>query len=174
MPAWLVVKANEYARFNGKTPFVIYQAKWSVLVRDTERDILPMCRHEGLALAPYSVLAAGHIRTDEEEERRRQSGEAGRQILPGQKWERTPEERAVCKVLERIAKEVGAQNITAVAIAYVMQKAPFVFPIIGGRKVEQLQANVEALSIHLTDEHFKAIDDASPFLPGYPKDVIVS
>ncbi|EJF62157.1 aryl-alcohol dehydrogenase [NADP+] [Dichomitus squalens LYAD-421 SS1] len=172
MPAWLVLKANEYARYNGKTPFVIYQVKWSVLERDTERDILPMCRHEGIALAPYGVLAAGHIRTDEEEERRLHSGELGRQILPGQKWKRTHEERAVCQVLERIAKEVGAKSITAVAIAYVMQKAPFIFPIIGGRKVEQLEANVEALNIHLTEEHFKLIDDASPFQQGYPVNVI--
>ena len=126
-----------------------------------------------MALAPWNVLASGKIRSDAEEERRRQTGEAGRQMF-GPDWERTPEQRKVCLALEQVAKEVGAENITSVAIAYVMQKAPFVFPIIGGRKVEQLQANVEALSIHLTDEHFKAIDDASPFLPGYPKDVIVS
>ncbi len=46
-PAWWVVKANEYARYNGKTPFVVYQAAYSVVQRDIEREILPMCRHEG-------------------------------------------------------------------------------------------------------------------------------
>ncbi|TBU58654.1 Aldo/keto reductase [Dichomitus squalens] len=167
MPAWMVVKANEYARHNGKTPFVVYQARWSVLDRDIEREILSMCRHEGLAIAPFAVLAGGHIRTDEEEERRRESGEGGRTLL-GQKWERTPTERAVCQALEKVAKEVGAQHITAVAIAYVMQKAPYVFPIIGGRKIEQLHANLEALSIHLTDKHIKAIEAAAPFPLGYP------
>ena len=173
MPAWMVVKANEYARHHGKTPFVIYQARWSVLERDIEREILSMCRHEGLAVAPFGVLASGHIRTDEEEDRRRETGEAGRTLL-GQKWERTPAERAVCQALERVGKEVGAQHITAVAIAYVMQKAPYVFPIIGGRKVEQLQANLEALSIHLTDDHMKTIEAAAPFPLGYPWTVTVS
>lgn len=76
-PAWIVSKANLYARLMGKSPFVIYQGAWSILQRDFERDILPMARTEGLALAPFSVLAAGRIRTDEEEERRRQTGENG-------------------------------------------------------------------------------------------------
>ena len=76
-PAWIVSKANLYARLMGKSPFVIYQGAWSILQRDFERDILPMARAECLALAPFSVLAAGRIRTDEEEERRRQTGENG-------------------------------------------------------------------------------------------------
>jgi aryl-alcohol dehydrogenase-like predicted oxidoreductase len=49
--------------------------------------------------------------------------------------------------LEKVAKEIGAKHITAVAIAYLMQKTPYVFPIIGGRKVEQLEANMESRSI---------------------------
>ena len=89
-------------------------------------------------------------------------------------------------VLEEIAAEVGAPNIQAgafsvahfsfelcssclhslVAIAYVMQKTPYVFPIIGGRKVEHLHANIAALDIALTDEHIKKIEAASPFDKG--------
>ncbi|RPD67490.1 Aldo/keto reductase [Lentinus tigrinus ALCF2SS1-7] len=169
-PAWLVMKANAYARQHGKTPFVVYQAPWSVLNREIEREILPMCVHEGLAITAWGVLGSGRIRTDAEEERRRQTGEKGRTIL-GPQWERTPEERAVCLVLEKIAKEVGAESITAIAIAYLLHKAPFVFPIVGGRKVEQLMSNVEALSVRLTDDHIKAIEDARPFVKGYPWDV---
>ena len=86
-----------YARLTGKAPFVIYQGAWNVLERDIEREIIPMCRAQGLspvplpsvkltdhvctcvgmAIAPWNVLAGGKIRTDEEEERRRQSGERG-------------------------------------------------------------------------------------------------
>lgn len=62
---------------SGKTPFVIYQGAWNVLQRDFERDIIPMARAEGLALAPWNVLAAGKLRTDEEEEKRRKTGENG-------------------------------------------------------------------------------------------------
>ncbi|PCH42444.1 aryl-alcohol dehydrogenase [Wolfiporia cocos MD-104 SS10] len=165
-PAWLVVKANEYARANGKTPFVVYQAPYSVLQRDIEREILPMCRHEGIALTLWNVLAAGHIRSDEEEERRRQTGENGRTIM--RPWERTPDEKKMCDALEVVAQQVGAKNITAVAIAYTMHKAPFIFPIIGGRKVEHLQANIEALGIRLSDEQIKYLESILPFDKGFP------
>ena len=56
---------------------MIYQGSWNVMQRDLEREILPMLRTEGMALAPYNVLASGKIRTDAEEERRRQTGEKG-------------------------------------------------------------------------------------------------
>ena len=46
-PAWIVVKANQYARFTGKTPFVIYRGAWNILERDFEREIIPMARSEG-------------------------------------------------------------------------------------------------------------------------------
>ena len=46
-PAWIVSKANLYARLTGKTPFVIYQGAWSIMQRDMERDIIPMCISEG-------------------------------------------------------------------------------------------------------------------------------
>ncbi|KAI0634200.1 Aldo/keto reductase [Trametes polyzona] len=170
-PAWIVSKANMYARLMGKTPFVIYQGAWSILQRDFEREIIPMARAEGLALAPWGVLAAGRIRTDEEEERRRQTGEKGRTISRPE-WERNENEKKVCKALEEVAKQVGAKNIQAVAIAYVMQKTPYVFPIIGGRKVEQLEGNIEALNVALTDEHVKYLERILPFDPGFPTTMI--
>ncbi|KAI0632846.1 aryl-alcohol dehydrogenase [Trametes polyzona] len=170
-PAWVVSSANRYARMSNQTPFSIYQGAWSVLQRDFEREIIPMARAEGMALAPWNVLAGGKIRTDEEEQRRRESGEKGRTIL-GPNWERNETERKVAKVLEQVAAEVGASNIQAVAIAYVMQKTPYVFPIIGGRKVEQLQANLEALDIALTEEQIKRIESAVPFDPGFPHTMI--
>ncbi|KAJ7660379.1 NADP-dependent oxidoreductase domain-containing protein [Mycena polygramma] len=62
-PAWFMVKANDYAKANGKTPFVVFQVAYSVLQRDIE--------HEGIALTVFRVLAGGRIRSDAEEERRR-------------------------------------------------------------------------------------------------------
>ncbi|OCH94635.1 Aldo/keto reductase [Obba rivulosa] len=169
-PAWVVSHANTYARMANKTPFVIYQGAWSILQRDFEREIIPMARAEGLALAPWNVLAGGKIRSDVEEERRRQSGEKGRMIFGP--WERTPEQRKVCLALEEVAKQVGAKNITSVAIAYVMQKTPYVFPIIGSRKVEQLYDNIEALDVALSDEQIKYLESQLPFDPGFPSNMI--
>ncbi|KAJ2934129.1 hypothetical protein H1R20_g2945, partial [Candolleomyces eurysporus] len=164
-PAWVVAKANQYARDHALTPFSVYQGLWNVMDRSFERDIIPMARDEGMALAPWGVLASGKIRTDEDEEKRRQSGENGRTALSPE-WERTESEKKVCKALEAVAKEVGAKNITSVA--YVMHKTRFVFPIIGGRKVEHLISNLEALDITLTKEHLKTIDGIVPFDPGFP------
>ncbi|KAI0718243.1 Aldo/keto reductase [Cerioporus squamosus] len=166
-PAWIVAKANQYARCQGKTPFAIYQGAWSILQRDFERDIIPMARAEGMALAPWNVLAGGMIRTDEEEERRRQTGERGRQWTTVE-WERTENERRVCNALEEVAKQVGAASIQAVAIAYVMQKTTHVFPVVGGRKVEQLEANIDALNVTLSDEQIKFLESSVPFDPGFP------
>ncbi|KAF9078594.1 arylalcohol dehydrogenase [Rhodocollybia butyracea] len=161
-PAWVVVKANDYARSNGKTPFVVYQAPYSILKRDIEREILPMCQHEGIALTLYFVLAAGHIRSTTEEEKRRASGEQGRQgsLIFGS-WERTPEE-----------VKMSVKNITALAIAYVLHKAPYLFPIVGGRKVEHLQSNMEALDISLSKEQMDYLDSLQPFDKGYPLNVL--
>jgi diketogulonate reductase-like aldo/keto reductase len=60
-----------------------------------------------------------------------------------------------------------------VAIAYVMQKTPFVFPIVGGRKVEQLHGNIEALDISLTPQQIKEIEDTLPFDHGFPYNIVV-
>lgn len=63
---------------------------------------------------------------------------------------------------------------TAVAIAYVMQKTPHVFPIIGGRKIEHLMINIEALSIALTPEQVAYLESAKPFDIGFPMNFVVS
>ncbi|KAI9451032.1 Aldo/keto reductase [Russula earlei] len=171
-PAWVVSKANQYAKDHGKTPFSVYQGEWSIFERSFERDIIPMARSEGLALAPWGVLAGGKIRSNAEEARRKESGEKGRTVFSPD-WERTPEQKKVCDVLEEIAKEVGSEGITAVAIAYHLHKLPYVFPIIGGRKPEQLHENIKALDISLTAEQVQRIENAAPFQPGFPNRLIM-
>ena len=83
---------------------------WNVCTRDMERDLIPMCRAHGMAIAPWNVLVQGKIRTDEEEEERRKSGAKGRTGLSSS-WERSEDQKKLCKVLEQIAKEVGAKNL---------------------------------------------------------------
>ncbi|KAF7318174.1 Aldo-ket-red domain-containing protein [Mycena chlorophos] len=172
-PAWVVADANRYARDHGKSQFVIYQGRWSVMERSFEREIIPMARAYGMALAPWDVLCAGKLRTDAEEQARRESGEKGR-ALEGfhASWERNEAEVKMSRALEKVAAEVGAKTIQAVAIAYVMQKAPYVFPIIGGRKISHLLSNVEALDIVLSDEQIAFIEGVLPFEPGFPGNLI--
>jgi aryl-alcohol dehydrogenase-like predicted oxidoreductase len=166
----VVSKANQYAKDQGN---------WSVLDRSFERDIIPMARSEGLALAPCGILGGEKIRTNAEEARHRKSGEKGRMIF-GSDWERTPEQKKVCDVLEEIGKEVGTESITSskwlcscqkfreVGDASLTEnscdrvsppKLPYVFPLIGGQKVEQLHENITALDISLTAEQIKRIEE---------------
>ncbi|PBK64704.1 Aldo/keto reductase [Armillaria solidipes] len=170
-PAWVVSQANQYAMDHGKTPFVVYQGRWSILDRSFEREIIPMARSLGMALSPWGVLGQGKLRTDAEEERRKETGEKGR-LVWGPSWERTEVEAKVSRALEKVAAEIGARSMTAVAIAYVMQKAPYVFPIIGGRKVEHLKANIEALDISLSKEQIEFLEGIVPFDPGFPMTMI--
>lgn len=116
----------------------------------------------------------GRLRTDAEEARRRETGEKGRTYGQSGGWERNEDEKKMVAALEKVAKEVGTEHVTAVAIAYVMQKTPYVFPIIGGRKVEHLMANIEALKIALSDEQIKYLESILPFDPGFPGKILVS
>lgn len=60
------------------------------------------------------------------------------------------------------------------AIAYLLQKAPYVFPVVGGRKVEHLHANIEALSISLSTEQIAYLESILPFDKGFPMNRFVS
>lgn len=66
----------------------------------------------GMAIAPWNVLAGGHIRSDEEERKREESGEGGRSI-GGSQWKRTEDERKLCAALEQVGNEVGGASVSA-------------------------------------------------------------
>ena len=158
-PAWLVVKCNEYARHHGLAPFSVYQGHWSCAFRDLEREILPMAEAEGMALAPWGALGRGMFKSPEEYNA---PDREGRKM-----GEQNPKYARISTELDKIAKKKGTL-ITSIALAYVMAKAPYVFPIVGGRKVEHLKGNIEALGISLTQEELNQIDDSEPFDIGFP------
>ncbi|KAJ5171100.1 Aryl-alcohol dehydrogenase (AAD) [Penicillium coprophilum] len=170
-PAWVVSAANTYARAHGKTPFSIYQGRWNVMRRDFERDILPMARHFGMALAPWDVLGSGHFQTAKQLEERKKNGEGLRSVMGS---EQTEEERRISEALAVVAAEHGIESVTAIALAYVLCKAPNVFPLVGGRKIEHLHDNIQALSIQLTDKQIEFLEAANTFDVGFPVNFIGS
>ncbi|KAF9256062.1 Aldo/keto reductase [Marasmius fiardii PR-910] len=170
-PAWVAAQANTYARCMGKTPFVIYQGQWNVKERSFERDIIPMARSFGMALAPWGVIGGGKFLSEAEIKRRQESQEGGRKVF-SDTWYPTEDDLKISRALEKVANDLGAKSLTAVAIAYVMQKTAYVFPIIGGRKVEHLKANLEALDIELSEEQVKYLESIIPFNPGFPHNMI--
>ncbi|PIG82252.1 hypothetical protein AARAC_000008 [Aspergillus arachidicola] len=160
-PAWVVAKANQYARDYGLRPFVVYQGMWNAAMRDMEREVLPMCRDEGMAICAYGTLGQGRFQT-EATFREREQTQVGRKAKPP-----TPVDMAVSKVLESIAAKKGTA-LTSIALVYVMQKVSYVFPIVGGRKVGHLQGNISALSIALEAQEIAQIETCYEFDPGFP------
>ncbi|KAJ5177698.1 uncharacterized protein N7500_000397 [Penicillium coprophilum] len=160
-PAWIVTKANQYARDHGLRAFSVYQGKWNAANRDFERDIIPMAASEGMGLAPWASLGGGLFKTTAQREEIARGNNPGRQIPA------TEREIAVSKVLEDIATRKGTA-LTSVALAYVMRKAPYVTPIVGGRTVDHILGNIKGLGVDLSDEEVKEIEGAYEFDIGFP------
>lgn len=176
-PAWIVSACNEYASMAGKTPFAIYQGHWNAILRDFERDILPMARHYGMALAPWGVTGSGKFQTQAEIAARKLRGENLRAFTGP---EQTQDEKNISAALEKVAKDLSKNsgkgeeyfNVTAVAIAYIMAQAPRVFPILGGRKVEHLHDNIKALEIRLSEQQIEFLENVKDFDIGFPSNFI--
>ncbi|KAJ0334851.1 hypothetical protein COL922a_010157 [Colletotrichum nupharicola] len=172
-PAWIVGAANTYASLQGKKPFCIYQGRWNVMNRDFEREIIPMARHFGMALAPWDVLGAGKFQSKKELDERKKWGESLRSLFSGDMTEnQTAEEVRMSEVLAEVAEEHGIESVTAIALAYVLSKTPNVFPLVGGRKVKHLEVNIQALKIRLTEDQVRRLEAVRPFDPGFPSNFI--
>ncbi|KAL1693287.1 NADP-dependent oxidoreductase domain-containing protein [Schizophyllum commune] len=152
-PAWVVSAANEYARMANKTPFCMYQGGWNVLDRAFERDIIPMARQYGMAVAPWNVFANGIIRNEFD-------------------LSKDDEDTEVLKALRKVADELHVTSIRSVAIAYLMQKTAYAFPTVSGLDVDAFTEYISALEISLTEQHFKLIENAKEFDPGFPHSTI--
>ena len=115
-----------------------------------------------MSLVPWGVLGGGYFKPKEQIEK-----DGGRKfpVLKARYAEQ------VSEVLETIAKRKGTL-ITSVALAYVMHKAPYVFPICGVRKVDHLKGNIEALGLKLSEEDMKEIEHAYPFDVGFPHNLL--
>nr|POE60657.1 putative aryl-alcohol dehydrogenase aad14 [Quercus suber] len=153
-PAYIVAAANTLTGCPG----------WNVMLRDMEREIIPMCRHFGMAIAPWDSISKKAI------EERKKNNEPLRSLLGPA--EQTEQEVRMSTALEEVAQQHGITSVTAVALAYVMSKAPYVFPLVGGRKVEHLKDNIQSLKIKLTSEQVEKLEAVTGFVPGFPNDFI--
>ncbi len=121
-----------------------------------------MCMDEGMSLAPWGALGSGYFKPKE------QIGKDGGRNSTQMKAKHAEQ---VSEVLEKIAKSKGTL-ITSVALAYVMHKAPYVFPICGGRKVDHLKGNIEALGLQLSQKDMEEIEQAYDFDVGFPHNML--
>lgn len=110
-----------------------------------------------MGIAPWGALGGGQFKT---EAQRKDSG--GRNMFPA-----TEAQIKISGALEKIANKKKT-IITSVALAYIMHKTPYVYPIVGGRKVDHLKGNIEALGLELSQEEMDEIEDSVPFELGFP------
>ncbi len=147
--------------------FITLQAQYSLLVRDLEREHVPLCRDKQLGILPWSPLAGGFLTGKFEQGKPPQSG-----TRLGEKAERfarydLPRNWKILDAVRAVASEINATP-SAVSLAWLLAKPQVTSVIFGARTIEQLEANLVASDLELSTAHMKMLDDASAFDLGYP------
>ena len=156
MYAWQFSKAQYTASANGWTRFVTMQNQYSLLYREEEREMLPLCRDMGVGVIPWSPLARGRLTRDWDETTARTATDAygSRLFLTA---ERT--------IVDRVAEIAAARGVprAQVALAWVLQQPGISAPIVGATKTAHLDDAVAALDLELTAEECARL--AEPYRP---------
>jgi 1-deoxyxylulose-5-phosphate synthase len=148
MFAWQFAKAIHVADRHGWTRFVSMQDHLNLLYREEEREMLPLCRAEGIGVLPWSPLARGRLARDwDEASARSATDEFGKTLYA----ETAEADRAVHARLTEVAARRGVSR-AQVALAWVLQKEPVVAPIVGATRMQHLDDAIAALSLRLAPE----------------------
>jgi aryl-alcohol dehydrogenase-like predicted oxidoreductase len=167
-PAWWVAQANTLAALRGWTPFVGLQIEYSLLERTPEHELLPMAKALNVTVTPWSPLAGGTLAgkylnadSDEAKEGRHSTPMGGGFARKGERVDN------VVKTVVAIAQELGATP-SQVSLAWLRYRDQPMIPIIGARKMSQLNDNLASLSVNLTDDQLRRLDEASRPAPIFP------
>jgi aryl-alcohol dehydrogenase-like predicted oxidoreductase len=167
-PAWWVAQANTLASLRGWSPFVALQIEYSLAERTVERELIPMSKAFNVGVVAWSPLAGGVLTGKyaggQKTTDARYSTDMMKEFLPDQ----ARQERIV-SALKKVAQETG-KSLAQVALAWLRYRPVPVIPIIGARKLSQLQDNLESLALNLTPEQVKRLDEASTIELGFPHD----
>lgn len=155
MNAWQFQKAQHVAERNGWTKFVSMQNHYNLIYREEEREMIPFCRDEKIALTPYSPLASGRLTRDWSETTLR----AETDTIQHSKYNSTME--ADRGIVERLAEVANNHNVTRdkIALAWLLNKDQVVSPIIGAQKESHLESAVVALDIRLTPDEMIYLEE---------------
>lgn len=162
MYAWQFAKAQQVAKENGWTRFVAMQNHYNLAYREEEREMIPLCRDQGVGLIPWSPLARGFLAGNRKREDKA-SGETSRAQTDdiAQKYYYEESDFAVVEALSALAAEKGLSNAT-LAYAWLLHKG-ITGPIVGASKTWQLDQAVAALEVALTVEEIARLE--APYRP---------
>ena len=159
MYAWQFQKALHVAEKNGWTRFVSMQNHLNLIYREEEREMLPLCIEEKIAVTPYSPLASGRLARDWAETTTRLETDP----IAKRKYDATAEaDKMVVECLAKVAEKHGVPR-AHIALAWLLQKGPVVAPVIGATKIPHLESAVESLSVQLTPNEVAYLEE--PYVP---------
>ena len=171
-PAWWVSRAITLAQSSGRSPFVALQIEYSLIERTVERELIPMAKALGLSVIAWSPLASGLLSGKYHGDGTTDDAKAGRlankemqQFLPKD----TARSERIITTLKKIAKELNCTP-SRLALAWLNHREVRVIPIIGARKLDQLNDNMEAAQLKLSPQQLSALNDASNIELGFPHD----
>ena len=156
MYAWQFAKALYLQRHHGWARFVSMQDHYNLLYREEEREMLPLCREEGIGVIPWSPLARGRLTRDWEEESARQGTD---RYATGLYQEG---DRAIVEAVARIAAKRGVSR-AQVALAWVASRPGVTAPIVGTSKPHHLDDALAAVELQLSSEEVEELE--APYTP---------
>jgi aryl-alcohol dehydrogenase (NADP+) len=156
MYAWQFAKMLSVSDRNGWARFVSMQPQYNLVYREEEREMLPLCRNEGVGVIPWSPLARGFLAGGRAAPKEGNTERARTDEFSPRLYFRDADFKVVDKVGE-IAKARGLSNMQ-VALAWVLKNPAVTAPIIGASKLGHLEDAVSALDVKLSDEEVKALE----------------
>ena len=155
MYAWQFVKANAIAKAHGWAQFVSMQDMINLVYREEEKEMIPMCQSEGIALTPFSPLAHGVFNKPADAPRTDGCGKLQDAYV-------LAHDREIVQRVQEIAGRRGVSN-SQIALAWVLQKPYITSPLIGASKMQYLDDGIGALAIHLSEEEIRYLEE--PYVP---------
>jgi len=147
--------------------FVTLQAQYSLVSRELEREHVPLCRAQGIGILPWSPLASGFLSGKYD---KGQPPPAGARL---EKWKDRmagfDNERnwRILAAVRAVAAELNV-SVASVSLAWLLKQPQVSSVIFGARSVQQLDENLKAAEVTLSDDQVKRLDEASSFDLGYP------
>ncbi|MDU5510071.1 aldo/keto reductase [Enterococcus gilvus] len=159
MFAYQFQQANHVAEKNGWTKFVSMQNHLNLIYREEEREMIPYCRSEKIALTPYSPMASGRLLRDRAQLTKRSTTDTAQKA----KYDETAEKDQV--IIDRVAElaEKYETNRVNIALGWVLQKNPVAAPIIGATKMKHIETAVGAVDFKLSEEDVRYLEE--PYVP---------
>ena len=155
MAAWQFAKAQQIAGERGWTPFISMQNHYNLAYREEEREMIPLCRDQRVAVIPWSPLARGRLTRDwNTSSARSETDEFGRSLY-------AQTEDADRRIVERVGEIAASRGVprAQVALAWVLQKSVISAPIVGATKAQHLDDAVAALSLKLSADEVKQLEE---------------